>query len=218
MIQSSFIAGRGVATSLEHIVKIAGGIVDESHKIYPHFGGRYGKQEMKWTFPSGAFIQFRGFPDDYHTLQSMQATHILVDECATGWKEHEVLFLLSRMRSGEYKGKQMLLMSCNPEYTSFLKDWVEYSLDPDGVPVKGTEHRVRYFVNLGGKMFWGDSAEELYEQCGAGLVWGETFVPKSFKFIPATIVDNPILIKNNPEYYASLLAQPRVNQLRYLHG
>lgn len=193
--------------------------MDESHKIYPHFGGRYGKQEMKWTFPSGAFIQFRGFPDDYTSLQSMQATHILIDEAGTlQWKEHEVLFLLSRMRSGEYKGKQMLIMSCNPEYASFLKNWVEYSLDPDGVPVEGTENRVRYFVNLEGKMFWADSEQELYEMCGAGLVWGETFVPKSFKFIPATIIDNPVLIKNNPEYYASLLAQPRVNQLRYLKG
>lgn len=200
-------------------MKIAGGIVDESHKIYPHFGGRYGKQEMKWTFPSGAFIQFRGFPDDYTSLQSMQATHILIDEAATqSWQEHEVLFLLSRMRSGEYKGKQMLIMSCNPEYTSFLKNWVEYSLDQDGVPHKGTEHKVRYFVNLSGKMFWADSEDELYEMCGKGLERGKDFVPKSFKFIPATIEDNPILIKNNPEYYASLLAQPRVNQLRYLKG
>jgi predicted phage terminase large subunit-like protein len=30
--------------------------------------------------------------------------------------------------------------------------------------------------------------------------------------------DNPILLKNNPSYLANLLSQPRVNQLRYLHG
>jgi predicted phage terminase large subunit-like protein len=148
----------------------------------------------------------------------MQATHILIDEAATNWKEHEVLFLLSRMRSGEYKGKQMLVMSCNPEYGSFLRQWVEFSLDPDGVPLKGTENKVRYFVNLNGKMFWADDEDSLYEMCGKGLTRGVDFVPKSFKFIPATIYDNPILIKNNPEYLASLLAQPRVNQLRYLKG
>ena len=45
------------------------------------------------------------------------------------------------------------------------------------------------------------------------------FIPKSFRFIPTNVFDNPYLLppKNN-SYLANLLAQPRVNQLKYLHG
>jgi predicted phage terminase large subunit-like protein len=45
-----------------------------------------------------------------------------------------------------------------------------------------------------------------------------TFQPKSFRFIPLTIYDNPVILKNNPAYLASLLSQKRVSQLRYLYG
>jgi predicted phage terminase large subunit-like protein len=96
-----------------------------------------------------------------------------------------------------------------------------------GVPVPGTENRIRYFVNVGGKMYWADSIDELWEQSetqGLGLIrYHEdenkiNFRPKSFRFIPLTIYDNPILLKNNPGYLANLLSQTRVNQLRFLHG
>jgi predicted phage terminase large subunit-like protein len=71
---------------------------------------------------------------------------------------------------------------------------------------------VRWFVNVGGKLHWAFSKEELVAQFGA------KFMPMSFRFIPLTVYDNPILLKNNPGYLANLLAQPRVNQLRFLHG
>jgi predicted phage terminase large subunit-like protein len=90
---------------------------------------------------------------------------------------------------------------------------VEFSLDEaTGVPKPGTEDRTRYFINLGGKTYWADTEEALYEEHGAFVK------PMSFRFIPMTIHDNPILLKNNPKYLANLLAQPRVNQLRFLHG
>jgi predicted phage terminase large subunit-like protein len=103
---------------------------------------------------------------------------------------------------------------------------VQFSLDAEGVPLPGTENRKRWFVNIGGKMYWGDSVEELWETAKAANDWlnrdpskGKiNFAPLSFKFIPLTIYDNPILLKNNPGYLSNLLGQVRVNQLRYLHG
>ena len=198
-------------------LKVAGGIVDESKKIYPHLKGKYKIQEMKWEFPGGGFIQFRGLPDDITSLQGMQATNILVDEAAE-WKEEDILFLLSRMRSGSYQGKRQCVLTCNPSRDSFLYNWVEWCLDENGVPKAGTENVIRWFVNLDGKIYWADSKEELVEKHGQGYVVGENFIPKSFRFIPMMIYDNPILLKNDPSYLASLLAQPKVNQLRYLHG
>ena len=112
-----------------------------------------------------------------------------------------------------------MMMTCNPDRHSFLKTWVEYCLDEDGVPMEGTENITRYFVNLNGKLHWSSiSKQDLYEKYGEGKTLGKDFIPMSFRFIPISISDNPILLKNNPQYLANLLAQPRVDQLRYLHG
>ena len=61
-------------------------------------------------------------------------------------------------------------------------------------------------------MFWAESADELVK------TYGKSCRPLSFRFVPMTIVDNPILLRNNPTYLANLLSQPRVNQLRFLSG
>lgn len=200
-------------------LKLSGGLIDESKSIFGHFDGVYKEQAMKWIFPNGATIQFGAIPDNLSQWQGLQATHMLVDEAAE-FTEEQILFLLSRLRSAKYKGHMCLMMTCNPSAQSFLMNgWVDWCLDPDtGIPKPGTENIVRYFININGKMHWGESVEELYENYGQGKVLGVDFICKSMKFIPMTIYDNPVLLKNNPEYLASLLAQPRVNQMRFLFG
>lgn len=199
-------------------LKLSGGLVDESKSIYPHFGGILGIQALVWRFPNGATIQFAALPDDLREWQGLQASHILVDEAA-GFKESEILFLLSRLRSAKYKGHMNLTMTCNPDTNSFLYSWVEYCLDQEtGIPRPGTEDITRWFVQIGGKMQWGNSPEELYSVHGTGMEMGKNFIPISFRFIPMNLHDNPVLLANNPTYLTNLLAQPRVNQQRYLHG
>lgn len=210
-------------------LKLSGGLIDESKGIYSHFGGEYRIQPMTWVFNNGATIQFAAIPDNLMEWQGLQATNILIDEAAE-WKEEEVLFLLSRLRGAGYKGHINITMTCNPSRESFLYEWVKFSLDDDGIPLPGTEDITRYFINVTNKTYFGDTIDELWEKYGEpmGLVKlppGEEpvkgvnyFEPKSFRFIPLTIYDNPILLKNNRGYLASLLSQPRVNQLRYLHG
>lgn len=208
-----------IARETQPQLKMSGGMVDESHKIYPHFSGIYKAQAMKWIFPSGATIQFAGIPDEKALAgwQGSQLTNVLIDEAAA-WSQNAVLFMLSRMRSSSYKGKIQLVMTCNPDRHSFLYDWVKPFLDEDGVPMPGTENRIRWMVSLDNKVYWADTKEELYNQYGYGKTLGKDFIPQSFRFVPMTVYDNPILLKNNPQYLANLLAQNRVNQLRYLHG
>lgn len=211
-------------------LKLSGGLIDESKKIYAHFDGEYRIQPMMWVFPNGATIQFAAVPDDLQEWQGLQATNILVDEAAE-WTEKEILFLFSRLRGAEYQGHINITMTCNPSRDSFLYEWVKYSLDENtGIPLGGTEDITRYFINVAGKVYFANSKEELWEKHGEpmGLVLlpeGQKperninyFMPKTFRFIPLTVYDNPILLKNNPGYLANLLSQPRVNQLRYLHG
>jgi predicted phage terminase large subunit-like protein len=208
------------------MLKLPGGLIDESKGIYPHFGGEYKIQASTWIFPNGATIQFAPIPDKIGEWQGLQATNILVDEAAE-FTQDEILFLIGRLRGAKYKGHLDVTMTCNPSRASFLFDWVKYSLDEaTGVPKEGTENIIRYFINVDGKMYWEDSIDALWEKHGKelGMVRHHAdpkkinFHPKSFRFIPLTIYDNPILLKNNPGYLANLLSQPRVNQLRFLHG
>lgn len=208
------------------MLKLQGGLIDESHGIYTHFGGEFNIQNSTWTFPNGAKIQFAPIPDKIAEWQGLQATNILVDEAAE-FTQDEILFLIGRLRGARFKGHLEVTMTCNPNRASFLFEWVKYSLDEvTGVPKPGTEDIVRWFVNFAGAMYWADSVEELWEKHGKplGMVREHkdaskvNFHPKSFRFIPLTIYDNPILLKNNPGYLANLLSQPRVNQLRFLHG
>lgn len=194
------------------MIKLSGGLWDESKDIYSHFGGVPGVQSLTWKFPNGATIQFAAIPDKLSEWQGLQASHILIDEAAE-FTENEILFLLSRLRSAKYKGHLNITATCNPDASSFLASWVGWCLDPEtGIPKSGTENITRYFVNIGGKMHWSESKEELAE------MFGNASKPISFKFIPMNVYDNPILLKNNPGYLANLLSQPRVNQLRFLHG
>lgn len=200
-------------------LKLPGAIVDASHRIYPHFGGVYKTQQMRWVFPSGAMIQFAAI-DSFKALEGFKGsefTHVLIDEAAD-WPEDYVTFLMSRIRSSRFKGKMQMVMSCNPDNNSFLFRWVEWCLDADGVPLAGTENRTRWCVTLAGKTYWGDSAEELYKEYGYGKTVGKDFICRSVRFIPCGVYDNRVLLRNQPEYLANLLAQNRVNQLRFLHG
>ena len=201
-------------------LSVSGGIIDESHQIYPYFGGVYRAQAKKWIFPSGATIQFAAIGDDRDLpgWQGSQLTNILVDEAAE-WTEKQILFLLSRLRSATFKGKLQCVLSANPNNQSYLYKWVEPLLDPKtGIPKEDTRDIVRYFVNVNDKLRWGNSPEELYEEWGKGKELGVDFIPKSFRFVPLSIHGNKVLLANNPEYLANLMSQSKVNQLRFLHG
>lgn len=207
------------------MLKLPGGLIDESKSIYSHFGGRFLVQTSTWVFKNGARIQFAPIPDKISEWQGLQASHFLVDEAAE-FTQDEILFLISRLRSAKYVGHLSITLTCNPHRDSFLYEWVKFSLnESDGVPLPGTENKTRWLVNLGGQVYWADDPEELWTKYGEPLGYKRTgtlkeinFFPKSFRFIPLTIYDNPVLLKNNPGYLANLLSQPRVNQLRYLYG
>lgn len=200
------------------VLKLPGGLIDESKRLYPPWGAVFKVQASTWIFPNGAEIKFAPIPQNIAEWQGLQATHILVDEAASQ-TEATILFLLGRLRGAHYLGHKNVTMTCNPDRNSFLYNWVEYCLDPDtGIPRPGTEDITRYFVSVNGILKWGDSPEQLYSEYGEGKEFGVDFIPKSFRFIPLTVYDNPVLLKNNPDYLGNLLNQDRVSQARFLHG
>lgn len=219
-----------------------GGLIDESKQIYSDFTKLpYKSQAKLWEFPSGATIGFSAIScdDDLGSWQGSQLTRICVDEAADKWTEKQILFLQSRLRTVGSDIHPQLILTCNPDINSFLKNWVDFCLDPDtGVPIEGTENKIRWFVVEDNKAQWADTPEECYKLYGEpkGLIYAHGMteaqmnrltkeertrlcMPKSFRFVPTNVFDNPYLLppKNN-SYLASLLSQPYVNQLKYLHG
>lgn len=222
-------------------LKRQGGLIDESKAVYNDFKGVYKSQAMQWVFPSGAQVSFSAIAtdDDLGSWQGSQLVRALIDEAADKWTEKQVLFLLSRLRSAHSKVHPQLILTANPDINSFLKNWVDFCLDPvTGVPIPGTENRVRWFIVIDNKAHWGDTPEDCYEKHGKdrnmifahGMTEAQMMaytpeerlrlcMPKSFRFVPTGVFDNPYLLPpRNTSYLANLLAQPYVNQLKYLHG
>jgi predicted phage terminase large subunit-like protein len=103
----------------------------------------------------------------------------------------------------------------NPDYDSFLREWVEHSLDDRGIPIRRDVYPNRYFVQVsGGGIEWADSREDLEKIYGTG---GESGI-LSFKFVAGNIYDNPPLMKSDPSYVSKLKALPLVEKERLLYG
>ncbi len=196
-----------------------GGLFNESYNVYPHFRGQPTKRPPKWTFRIGSSVDFSYIPDNPADVQGWQLTNAFIDE-ATEFSLDMILRIYGRIRSGRFQKKKNMTMTCNPDRHHFLFDWVKFSLDDNGIPLPGTEHKKRWMCNIGGKIYSSESSEELYEEYGKpmGMVLGEDFIPMSFRFIPMTINDNPMLLKVDPFYKAKLLQDTPTNQLRYIHG
>ena len=219
-----------------------GGLVPESESIYYDFKGDLNKTNLTWSFPTGSTLQFLAVPDEVSLKKrlGLQASRICIDEVCENWTQEMVLFMMTRMRKrADCPVREQLIMTGNPNPNSFLKEWIKYSLDPiTEIPKPGTENIVRWLVIIDGVIHWGDDPKELYKREGKkrGKVYApemseqeiedickidptRLFEPKSFRFIPATIYDNPYLLPpKNGTYLASLLSQSPKNQMKFLKG
>jgi predicted phage terminase large subunit-like protein len=209
------------------ILSRQGGMFDECLIVFKAFEPRvkYTKQPMVFTFPSGATVSLTHYNDDKASEQyrGLQLQGICYDEL-TEAKENHIFTLISRMRAVRSKYKEWFLGTCNPHVDSWLKDWVLWYLYPEGHELAGRpdpnkDGIIRYINNLGGKTVFTNTKDEM-----KALV--KDFTGRepqdheilSFTFVSANIYDNPPLLKNAPQYLSKLLAQPRVEQERLLHG
>ena len=112
--------------------------------------------------------------------------------------------------------------TCNPDADSWVADFLSWWIDPEsGHPIPERAGVLRYFVRIGEKIVWADRPEELMEDLlrGQELPPGiDPPMPMSVTFIPATVSDNPALLRVNPEYLAWLLSLPTLERERLLAG
>ena len=140
----------------------------------------------------------------------------------THFSQSQFLYLIGRLRS-QAEGDSFAMGTCNPDPDSWIYNWVEWYLNPEGYPDQDKDGVVRYFVIVDDRPVFADTEEELadaypdicYQDNGDERVY---IPPLSFTFISGTIFNNPALIKSNPKYLSALKAQSPINRARLLDG
>ncbi len=189
-----------------------GGLWDGAQEVYNKVGGKCrGKPEYTASWSSGAKVVFRHleYESDVNSHHGGQYCFIGFDELCT-FTRHQFFYLMSRNRSG-CGVKPFIRATCNPDSESWVKPLIQWWLDEDtGFPIEERSGVIKYFTAEGNELKWVDKDWRDPRDPRIG--------PKSFTFIPALMDDNPILVKANPEYKASLLSLSKVDRDRLLYG
>ena len=200
------------------MIKTPGGIFSEAIEMFSKFDPKLKirSRDLELVFSNGAIVKFSHleYENNKYDHKGGQYSVVYFDE-ASDFTESMVTYLMSRMRNAKVSYKPVLLMATNPDYDSFLREWLEdYYLDDTGIPLEETAGDIRYFVMQGDKTIFYNTLEEAQAIHGSGEDAGLT----SFTFIPATCMDNPPLLKADPSYPTRLKNQPRVEMERLLLG
>lgn len=215
-------------------------IINESKRWFEPLG-RYNrsKDDMTWYFNSGAQLglsiydmPLKEFDDKY---RGQQFAYIGIDELPQmPFEQFKFLMTSNRNTVGV---RSRILATCNPDPLSWLRtflDWwigKEDTIYSDGkmhperkgyiIPERDGVIRYCYMpTNTVDGIIWGDTPEEVYEQCKEEIdsAWDPdfeqfgytktSFFVKSVTFIKASIKENKALLKKDPGYIASILNQP----------
>ncbi len=149
------------------------------------------------------------YDKDVFNWQGSQFSYLGLDEL-THFSEYQAMYLLSRLRSSSGV-PGYVRATCNPDYNSWVRTFIDWWIGDDGLAIPERAGAIRWFIRLNDAIIWANSREELTAQYGEVL-------PKSVTFIPSTIYDNRILMRQDPSYLSNLMALPRVERERLLGG
>ncbi len=189
-----------------------GGMWDESAKLYPLLGSRPNQNDLSWQFSRGGRVSFHHLQHEKtkYDWQGAQIPLIGFDEL-THFSSGQFWYLVSRNRS-MCGVRPYVRATCNPDPDSWVATFIEYWINQDtGFPLPERSGKIRWVVRDDNELIWADRPGELRER------FPKT-PPKSVTFIPASVYDNKILLKENPEYLGNLMAQPLVERERLLNG
>lgn len=207
-----------------------GGLWDEAMGLYPKLGGRPRQSpRMDFRFPTGARISFSHLHDE-ETVRGKKGGQIAMigyDQVEDIPEDH-FWYMFSRMRT-KSGVRPYARATCNPDPDSWIANFINWWVDqdeflPDGDPNpcygKAIEERsgvMRWMIKLDEQLQWFDTLAE-------AMVWHKQNdlppeqTPKSVTFIHATRYDNPIGMREDPQYVSQLYLLDRVNRARLLGG
>lgn len=206
----------------------SGGLFEEALDMYKQYDVKAIPKwkDQKIVFPSGASVSFSHYENSKSSelYRGLQLSSAFYDE-STDSEEQDIWFLISRLRT-KAKMTPSIWLTCNPMPDSWLRNWVDWWLYPEGhekfgLPDPDKNGKTRWIIRLAGDMYWGDSKEELIIRHGnpnLPMDHPKQIKPLSIQCLLGTIYDNPTLIRTNPGYLASLEAQPEIERRRNLLG
>lgn len=183
--------------------------------IYPK-GLKIRHRETEIVFPNGALLKMGHMQhaSNMYDHKGGQYSLVIFDE-ATDFDESMITYLLSRMRNAYVDYTPQMFLMTNPDYNSFLRGWIQdYYLDSEGIPIPERAGHIRYFARQGDKYLWANDRKELEAIYGDGVEAPIT----SFSFIGANCLDNPPLLKAQPDYISRLLSMNDVEVKRLYYG
>ena len=217
--------------------KASGGLLDTFKEVYGSAVDVVESGEPRVTFrDSGAKIDVTHVADQTYDkimqrFKGRQYDFIYFDE-GTGFEWSCFTAIYSRNRgTASWTGK--VRMTTNPERNHWLRKFLDWYIGLDGFIREDREGVVRYFYINGETVedvVWGDSKEEVYEQCKIQIdrtlkkVNGNTGtatykdIIKSFTFYLGRMSENKASIGNNSGYVGSVALTGGRNAEQLLEG
>lgn len=197
---------------------VVGGLWETSTKIYPMWQAHPNLTMHSWRFKNGSMIQVDGLQQEMHKLnfQGAELAEFCFEE-GTHFAESQFWYLFSRLRTPlqETHGfKARCMITCNPDPDSWVRKLIDWYIGEDGFPLRDRACKKRYFVRDGDALVWGDSSADVCEKA-PHITCDPHNQPKSLRFIPAKLADNP---KGDPTYASRLNALPLVERAQLLGG
>lgn len=182
-------------------------IVDRSKRYFPGMGASFNSQTHRWTFPSGAVIQFGSIPNkgDEYQYQGQEFPFIGFDQLEE-FAENQYLFLIAQSRTSDPSVRCYIRATANPGGGTTSKNQ-RYS------PAIGHLWVRKYFIK---NRTPGKTYTETFKL--PYPINGKTELTRTRCFIPATVYDNPKLLQANPQYLTTLLQLPEKLRKALLDG
>ena len=211
-------------------------MINTSYLLYAPFG-QYNKSinDMTWNFNNGGKLKFSYYSDSFEDFkkrfQGKQFSYIGIDEI-THIAYNKFKYLITCNRNA-YNIRNRFYGTCNPDPDSWVRVFIDWWIGEDGFPIEERDGVIRFCFMEGDSptsIFWGDTPEEVYEQCKETIdkLWKPayeelgfnkmTMFVKSVTFIKGKLEENIKLISSDPNYVANLAQQDEEQRSRDLDG
>lgn len=211
-------------------------LVTDSYKLFSQFG-TYNKSQndMTWNFTNGGWLKFSYYAGSYQDFktrfQGRQFAYVCIDE-GTQCPYKKFKYLLTNNRNAS-QIRNRFWVTCNPDPESWVRKFIDWWVDEDGYIIPERDGVIRYCFMDGDtpdSIYWGDTREEVYEQCGGIIdkLWKESYAElgytklemfiKSATFIRADVSENIKLISTDASYLANLAQQDEEQRMRDLEA
>ena len=212
------------------------GIIEKSSILYSQFG-TYNKSQndMTWNYDKGGKLSLTYFSDTFEDFkirfQGQEYSYIGIDEI-THMPYEKFKYLMTDNRNSHGLNNRVY-GTCNPDPDSWVRKFIDWWIGEDGIPIPERDGVIRYCFMDGDtpdSIYWGDTAEEVYEQCKAIIdpLWKKEFEElgfnkvtmfvKSVTFIKGKLEENVALLSSDPAYLANLAQQDEEQRSRDLEG